>query len=129
MTLCRLLFPSCWGCVSASLACSLLSCVSALGAAADLIGKCIGEEAKYEGIRLLFDGMQQPVLNKQVTQGVGEPLACGTGLPEVSAWLCLGFREPARSPLCLPRRVEETLHTGWQGTGALSASAVLQEPP
>ncbi|XP_074752083.1 sorting nexin-14 isoform X1 [Athene noctua] len=33
----------------------------------DLIGKCIGEEAKYEGIRLLFDGMQQPVLNKQLT--------------------------------------------------------------
>ncbi|KAF4794706.1 Sorting nexin-14 [Turdus rufiventris] len=31
----------------------------------DLIGKCIGEEAKYEGIRLLFDGLQQPVLNKQ----------------------------------------------------------------
>ncbi|XP_019393244.1 PREDICTED: sorting nexin-14 isoform X2 [Crocodylus porosus] len=33
----------------------------------DLISKCIGEEAKYEGIRLLFDGMQQPVLNKQLT--------------------------------------------------------------
>ncbi|KAM7117184.1 sorting nexin-14 isoform 1-T1 [Ciconia maguari] len=33
----------------------------------DLIGKCIGDEAKYEGIRLLFDGMQQPVLNKQLT--------------------------------------------------------------
>ncbi|KAM9382488.1 sorting nexin-14 isoform 2-T2 [Phaethornis superciliosus] len=33
----------------------------------DLIGKCIGEEARYEGIRLLFDGMQQPVLNKQLT--------------------------------------------------------------
>ncbi|XP_032858711.2 sorting nexin-14 isoform X2 [Tyto alba] len=33
----------------------------------DLIGKCIGEEAKYEGIRLLFDGVQQPVLNKQLT--------------------------------------------------------------
>ncbi|KAM6271087.1 sorting nexin-14 isoform 2-T2 [Spheniscus humboldti] len=33
----------------------------------DLIGKCIGEESKYEGIRLLFDGMQQPVLNKQLT--------------------------------------------------------------
>ncbi|MEE6476327.1 hypothetical protein FKM82_011042 [Ascaphus truei] len=32
----------------------------------DLIGKCIGDEAKYEGIRLLFDGLQQPVLNKQV---------------------------------------------------------------
>ncbi|XP_020648291.3 sorting nexin-14 isoform X2 [Pogona vitticeps] len=33
----------------------------------DLIGKCIGEEAKYEGIRLLFNGLQQPVLNKQLT--------------------------------------------------------------
>ncbi|XP_041336272.1 sorting nexin-14 isoform X6 [Pyrgilauda ruficollis] len=33
----------------------------------DLIGKCLGEEAKYEGIRLLFDGLQQPVLNKQLT--------------------------------------------------------------
>ncbi|KAK2524094.1 Snx14 [Columba guinea] len=33
----------------------------------NLMGKCIGEEAKYEGIRLLFDGMQQPVLNKQLT--------------------------------------------------------------
>uniref|UniRef100_A0A4X2K6W7 Sorting nexin 14 n=1 Tax=Vombatus ursinus TaxID=29139 RepID=A0A4X2K6W7_VOMUR len=33
----------------------------------DLIGKCIGDEAKYEGIRLLFDGLQQPVLNKQLT--------------------------------------------------------------
>ncbi|KAG8124064.1 hypothetical protein E2320_019626 [Naja naja] len=32
-----------------------------------LIGKCIGEDAKYEGIRLLFDGLQQPVLNKQLT--------------------------------------------------------------
>ncbi|KAF3831741.1 hypothetical protein GH733_000553, partial [Mirounga leonina] len=31
----------------------------------DLIVKCIGEEAKYESIRLLFDGLQQPVLNKQ----------------------------------------------------------------
>lgn len=32
----------------------------------DFVGKCIGEEAKYEGIRLLFDGLQQPLLNKQV---------------------------------------------------------------
>ena len=32
----------------------------------DLIVKCIGEEAKYESIRLLFEGLQQPVLNKQV---------------------------------------------------------------
>ncbi|XP_048841072.1 sorting nexin-14-like [Brienomyrus brachyistius] len=27
-----------------------------------LLGKCIGEEAKYEGVRLLFDGLQQPIL-------------------------------------------------------------------
>ncbi|XP_062253091.1 sorting nexin-14-like isoform X2 [Platichthys flesus] len=33
----------------------------------DLLGKCIGEEAKYEGVGLLFDGLQQPVLNKQLT--------------------------------------------------------------
>ncbi|XP_054577755.1 sorting nexin-14 isoform X6 [Eptesicus fuscus] len=33
----------------------------------DVIVKCIGEEAKYESIRLLFDGLQQPVLNKQLT--------------------------------------------------------------
>ncbi|XP_063773033.1 sorting nexin-14 isoform X3 [Pseudophryne corroboree] len=33
----------------------------------DLIGKCIGDEAKYEGIRLLFDCLQQPVLNKQLS--------------------------------------------------------------
>ncbi|XP_075874098.1 sorting nexin-14-like isoform X4 [Nelusetta ayraudi] len=33
----------------------------------DFVGKCIGEDAKYEGVRLLFDGLQQPVLNKQLT--------------------------------------------------------------
>ncbi|KAM6992820.1 sorting nexin-14 [Tautogolabrus adspersus] len=33
----------------------------------DFVVKCIGEEAKYEGIRLLFDGIQQPLLNKQMT--------------------------------------------------------------
>eukprot|EP00064_Thunnus_orientalis_P019886 superscaffoldBa00005184_g20017 len=33
----------------------------------DFAGKCIGEESKYEGIRLLFDGFQQPLLNKQMT--------------------------------------------------------------
>ncbi|XP_029682786.1 sorting nexin-14 isoform X4 [Takifugu rubripes] len=33
----------------------------------DFLGKCMGEEAKYEGIRLLFDGLQQPILNKQLT--------------------------------------------------------------
>lgn len=42
----------------------------------DFLGKCIGEEAKYEGVRLLFDGLQQPVLNKQVhkdTHTASEP--------------------------------------------------------
>lgn len=34
----------------------------------DLLVKCIGEETKYESIRLLFDGLQQPVLNKQVSR-------------------------------------------------------------
>ncbi|XP_075058823.1 sorting nexin-14 isoform X2 [Mixophyes fleayi] len=38
-----------------------------MGYIPDLIGKCIGDEAKYEGIRLLFDGLQQPVLNKQLS--------------------------------------------------------------
>ncbi|XP_062379144.1 sorting nexin-14-like isoform X5 [Sardina pilchardus] len=33
----------------------------------DFLTKCIGEESKYEGVRLLFDGLQQPVLNKQLT--------------------------------------------------------------
>lgn len=33
----------------------------------DFVGKCIGEEAKYEGVRLMFDGLQQPLLNKQMT--------------------------------------------------------------
>ncbi|XP_071268373.1 sorting nexin-14-like isoform X6 [Salvelinus alpinus] len=33
----------------------------------DFVEKCIGQEAKYEGIRLLFEGFQQPLLNKQLT--------------------------------------------------------------
>ncbi|KAM9840334.1 sorting nexin-14-like [Aulostomus maculatus] len=33
----------------------------------DFVGKCIGEEAKYNGVQLLFDGLQQPLLNKQMT--------------------------------------------------------------
>ncbi|XP_024146813.1 sorting nexin-14 [Oryzias melastigma] len=32
----------------------------------DFVGKCIGEEAKHEGVRLLFDALQQPLLNKQM---------------------------------------------------------------
>ncbi|KAI7800080.1 sorting nexin-14 isoform X2 [Triplophysa rosa] len=33
----------------------------------DAVGKCISEEAKYEGVKLLFSAVQQPLLNKQVT--------------------------------------------------------------
>ncbi|XP_063757865.1 sorting nexin-14-like isoform X2 [Eleginops maclovinus] len=33
----------------------------------DFVVKCIGQESKYEGVRLLFEGFQQPVLNKQMT--------------------------------------------------------------
>ncbi|XP_061610345.1 sorting nexin-14-like isoform X2 [Phyllopteryx taeniolatus] len=32
----------------------------------DAVGVCVGEEAKREGVRLLFEGLQQPLLNKQV---------------------------------------------------------------
>ncbi|KAI2644294.1 Sorting nexin-14 [Labeo rohita] len=33
----------------------------------DVVGKCIGEEAKYEGVKMLFNAIQQPLLNKQMT--------------------------------------------------------------
>ncbi|XP_061667394.1 sorting nexin-14-like isoform X2 [Syngnathoides biaculeatus] len=33
----------------------------------DAVGVCIGEEAKREGVRLLFEGLQQPLLNKQMS--------------------------------------------------------------
>uniref|UniRef100_A0A672GZR6 Sorting nexin-14-like n=1 Tax=Salarias fasciatus TaxID=181472 RepID=A0A672GZR6_SALFA len=33
----------------------------------DFVGRCIGEDAKYEGIQLLFEALQQPLLNKQMT--------------------------------------------------------------
>lgn len=33
----------------------------------DFVSKCIGEEAKLEGIQLLFEALQQPLLNKQMT--------------------------------------------------------------
>nr|XP_032829522.1 sorting nexin-14 isoform X2 [Petromyzon marinus] len=33
----------------------------------DMAVRCIGEDARYEGIKLLFDGLQQPLLNKQLT--------------------------------------------------------------
>ncbi|KAI3364647.1 hypothetical protein L3Q82_011418, partial [Scortum barcoo] len=40
----------------------------------DFVGKLIGEEAKYEGIRLLFDAFQQPLLNKQGSNSVSFPV-------------------------------------------------------
>ncbi|XP_077408109.1 sorting nexin-14-like isoform X2 [Vanacampus margaritifer] len=33
----------------------------------DVVGKCICEEAKREGVRLIFEGLQQPLLNKQMS--------------------------------------------------------------
>lgn len=33
----------------------------------DFVVKCVGQDSKFEGVRLLFDGFQQPVLNKQMT--------------------------------------------------------------
>ncbi|KAM4528949.1 sorting nexin-14-like isoform 2-T2 [Fundulus diaphanus] len=33
----------------------------------DSVVKCVGEDARREGIRLLFDALQQPLLNKQMT--------------------------------------------------------------
>ncbi|KAK5903059.1 hypothetical protein CgunFtcFv8_006871 [Champsocephalus gunnari] len=33
----------------------------------DVVVRCFGQDSKYEGVRLLFDGFQQPVLNKQMT--------------------------------------------------------------
>ncbi|XP_052442538.1 sorting nexin-14 isoform X1 [Carassius gibelio] len=33
----------------------------------DLVGKCVGEEAKHEGVKMLFNAIQQPLLNKQMT--------------------------------------------------------------
>lgn len=41
----------------------------------EFLGKCMGEEARYEGTCLLFDGLQQPVLNKQVGNAGGRPVA------------------------------------------------------
>ncbi|XP_029316192.1 sorting nexin-14 isoform X8 [Cottoperca gobio] len=54
----------------------------------DFLGKCIGEEAKYEGVRLLFDGLQQPVLNKQLTYVLLD-IAIQELFPELNK--CFGF--------------------------------------
>ncbi|XP_075871500.1 sorting nexin-14-like isoform X2 [Nelusetta ayraudi] len=33
----------------------------------EVVVRCLGDEAQYEGVRLLFDGLQQPLLNKQLS--------------------------------------------------------------
>ncbi|XP_077442886.1 sorting nexin-14-like isoform X2 [Stigmatopora argus] len=33
----------------------------------DAVGACVGEQAKRRGVRLLFEGLQQPLLNKQMS--------------------------------------------------------------
>ncbi|XP_029610146.1 sorting nexin-14 isoform X5 [Salmo trutta] len=57
----------------------------------DFVEKCIGQEAKYEGIRLLFDGFQQPLLNKQMTYVLMD-IAVEELFPELSKQ---GQREPS----------------------------------
>ncbi|XP_038818930.1 sorting nexin-14-like isoform X2 [Salvelinus namaycush] len=56
----------------------------------DFVEKCIGQEAKYEGIRLLFDGFQQPLLNKQMTYVLMD-IAVEELFPELGK----GQREPS----------------------------------
>uniref|UniRef100_A0A8C9RQE2 Sorting nexin-14 n=1 Tax=Scleropages formosus TaxID=113540 RepID=A0A8C9RQE2_SCLFO len=54
----------------------------------DFLGKCIGEEAKYEGIRLLFEGLQQPVLNKQVSDNkTTKQFSCILDTPLTAPWM------------------------------------------
>ncbi|MCJ8750020.1 hypothetical protein PDJAM_G00193970 [Pangasius djambal] len=50
----------------------------------DIVGKCIGEENKYEGIQLLFNCLQQPLLNKQITYVLLD-IAVEELFPELSA--------------------------------------------
>lgn len=73
--------------------------------AVDVVVKCIGEEARYDGICLLFEMLQQPLLNKQVRAlGVGScifsfpapcPRAIRSGFPASflfdSSPLCVCF--------------------------------------
>uniref|UniRef100_A0A669BCW4 Sorting nexin 14 n=1 Tax=Oreochromis niloticus TaxID=8128 RepID=A0A669BCW4_ORENI len=47
----------------------------------DFVVKCIGEESKYEGIQLLFDSFQQPLLNKQVNGCSPNPVVPKLFLP------------------------------------------------
>ncbi|XP_046728448.1 sorting nexin-14 isoform X1 [Silurus meridionalis] len=50
----------------------------------DTVVKCIGEENKYEGIQLLFNCLQQPLLNKQITYVLLD-IAVEELFPELSA--------------------------------------------
>lgn len=43
--------------------------VSSSPSVPDVLVRWIGEDANQEGIRLLFEGLQQPLLNKQVRGG------------------------------------------------------------
>lgn len=45
--------------------------VSSIPSVPDVLVRWIGEDANQEGIRLLFEGLQQPLLNKQVRGGKG----------------------------------------------------------
>ncbi|KAM9703716.1 LOW QUALITY PROTEIN: sorting nexin-14-like [Menidia menidia] len=60
-----------------------------LGYLPDFVGKLIGEEAKQDGVRLLFEGMQQPLLNKQMTY-----VLLDIAMLELFPELNKGVREP-----------------------------------
>lgn len=55
--------------------------VSSSPSVPDVLVRWIGEDANQEGIRLLFEGLQQPLLNKQVRgeSGGGEAEGGGEG--------------------------------------------------
>ncbi|XP_046728452.1 sorting nexin-14 isoform X3 [Silurus meridionalis] len=59
----------------------------------DTVVKCIGEENKYEGIQLLFNCLQQPLLNKQITYVLLD-IAVEELFPELSA-----KENPRNSPM------------------------------
>ncbi|KAM9496772.1 sorting nexin-14 isoform 1-T1 [Clarias gariepinus] len=50
----------------------------------DMVGRCVGEDNKYEGIQLLFNCLQQPLLNKQITYVLLD-IAVEELFPELSA--------------------------------------------
>uniref|UniRef100_A0AAR2L530 PX domain-containing protein n=1 Tax=Pygocentrus nattereri TaxID=42514 RepID=A0AAR2L530_PYGNA len=56
----------------------------------DIVGKCIGEENKSEGIQLLFSCIQQPLLNKQMTYVLLD-IAVQELFPELHSTVTPGF--------------------------------------